>query len=724
MKTKRILSLVLSLCLLLGALSFGTSAAEKELSPTGNYTYYIETYEQLINLAKTAQADCRYILSSDVYQSDNLNDLEVVIPAGATFHLDLNGYKIERVTQGNDCALFRIRSGGVMTVKDTSAAHTGYCSFSEGYADYYKAVFLNEGGELEIFNGYYEIFSPHEQGDCSVVRTTSGYTNIYDGTFDSSASWGGDTISVGHYAYLYDTPYVVIFGGDFYGKYSNIDISPYGNYLNYGKEYPNGSLHPCVYVLGGNFYITNGGKDGEDASFAYCNNGWGRVFVAQGTVLSKCLNSHDQRFLEGTSKEYFTQTIDDYKSGYYKVTAPPMIISESLDYHYRLINLCRKAEVDSYDPNVYEIFKEQFDEIEQHIDTIYVGETVKTPPEIKLENRTKDHQYINWYMCDESQYNGSETQWTHLGNIQDVSQWTPDERPEYGANYILRCVATNSDLTTYEDIVRITYAPLKKSETVDTVEIKDVTTPASGANPDFDVTPGDDSFYINGVYWTDVTDSKNKVILKETDTFLEGHTYELEVWIRANEFYQFKTDSDGWLEISALIGGKESEVILPGSYISAELILTYTIDENITPTNTTSTDPFESTSTTHTETAPTQTVPTISNPSESKGTDPTQTKPDPTESKSTTPTEANPTESVPSKVIGILGDADENSKVNVKDATSIQKHIASLIALTETGVKLADADGNQNVNVKDATAIQKHIAGMNTGYPIGTEVTK
>lgn len=74
-------------------------------------------------------------------------------------------------------------------------------------------------------------------------------------------------------------------------------------------------------------------------------------------------------------------------------------------------------------------------------------------------------------------------------------------------------------------------------------------------------------------------------------------------------------------------------------------------------------------------------------------------------------------------VAGILGDADEDSKVNVKDATAIQKHIAGLITLTQTGEKLADVDSNTTVNIKDATAIQKHIAGMNTGYKIGEAVS-
>ena len=56
------------------------------------------------------------------------------------------------------------------------------------------------------------------------------------------------------------------------------------------------------------------------------------------------------------------------------------------------------------------------------------------------------------------------------------------------------------------------------------------------------------------------------------------------------------------------------------------------------------------------------------------------------------------------------------------DATAIQKHVAMLESLTETGLVLADVDASNDVNIKDATAIQKHIAGMETGYPIGETI--
>ena len=70
---------------------------------------------------------------------------------------------------------------------------------------------------------------------------------------------------------------------------------------------------------------------------------------------------------------------------------------------------------------------------------------------------------------------------------------------------------------------------------------------------------------------------------------------------------------------------------------------------------------------------------------------------------------------------GILGDADGNEKVNVKDATAIQKHVAD-IEVTNFNAAVADVDANNKVNVKDATAIQKHVAGIDTGFAIGEPI--
>ncbi|MBQ9742990.1 MAG: dockerin type I repeat-containing protein [Ruminococcus sp.] len=61
---------------------------------------------------------------------------------------------------------------------------------------------------------------------------------------------------------------------------------------------------------------------------------------------------------------------------------------------------------------------------------------------------------------------------------------------------------------------------------------------------------------------------------------------------------------------------------------------------------------------------------------------------------------------------GLLGDVNQDGEVNVRDATAIQKHLASIITLSDEGLAVADYDGNGTINVKDATAIQKHLAGI------------
>ncbi len=64
-----------------------------------------------------------------------------------------------------------------------------------------------------------------------------------------------------------------------------------------------------------------------------------------------------------------------------------------------------------------------------------------------------------------------------------------------------------------------------------------------------------------------------------------------------------------------------------------------------------------------------------------------------------------------------LGDADGDGKVNVKDATAIQKFVAGFEITIN--MESADADKSLQVNVKDATAIQKFVAGLQVNTPIG-----
>ncbi len=77
------------------------------------------------------------------------------------------------------------------------------------------------------------------------------------------------------------------------------------------------------------------------------------------------------------------------------------------------------------------------------------------------------------------------------------------------------------------------------------------------------------------------------------------------------------------------------------------------------------------------------------------------------------------TEPTDPAVVYLLGDANSDGKVNVRDATAIQKAAASLVVLDYVQILAADCDGNAQVNVRDATAVQKFAANIETGLPIG-----
>lgn len=64
------------------------------------------------------------------------------------------------------------------------------------------------------------------------------------------------------------------------------------------------------------------------------------------------------------------------------------------------------------------------------------------------------------------------------------------------------------------------------------------------------------------------------------------------------------------------------------------------------------------------------------------------------------------------KTGALLGDVNFDGKINIKDATAIQKHIAKLATLDDNGLKVADVNGDGKVNVKDATEIQKFVANI------------
>lgn len=60
----------------------------------------------------------------------------------------------------------------------------------------------------------------------------------------------------------------------------------------------------------------------------------------------------------------------------------------------------------------------------------------------------------------------------------------------------------------------------------------------------------------------------------------------------------------------------------------------------------------------------------------------------------------------------VIGDSNSDGKVNIRDATHIQKAVAGMVSLTFTQQVVSDADFSGNINVRDATKVQKNLAGI------------
>ncbi len=122
------------------------------------------------------------------------------------------------------------------------------------------------------------------------------------------------------------------------------------------------------------------------------------------------------------------------------------------------------------------------------------------------------------------------------------------------------------------------------------------------------------------------------------------------------------------------------------------------------------------------ETEPTTvtTEPTVTATSPTEVTKPTESTTVPV---STVPTESTVPTTVGEQKTYLLGDADLNEKINVKDATVIQKHAAKLLMLVGDATICADVNSDAKINIKDATAIQKFVAKIPVDFPIGEMVT-
>lgn len=107
-----------------------------------------------------------------------------------------------------------------------------------------------------------------------------------------------------------------------------------------------------------------------------------------------------------------------------------------------------------------------------------------------------------------------------------------------------------------------------------------------------------------------------------------------------------------------------------------------------------------------------------STPTSEPVTNPTETEPLNPDALETSKTEGADKSQGLGYIFGYLGDVDLTDTVNIKDATTIQKHVASLLSLKDSNITLADVDFSGSVNVKDATTIQKWIAGIAVDAPV------
>ncbi len=70
----------------------------------------------------------------------------------------------------------------------------------------------------------------------------------------------------------------------------------------------------------------------------------------------------------------------------------------------------------------------------------------------------------------------------------------------------------------------------------------------------------------------------------------------------------------------------------------------------------------------------------------------------------------------------LLGDANLDGVVNIKDVTAIQKYLVSIVSFTDNAKLCADATRDGVINIKDATQIQKYIALLLGDTKIGTYI--
>lgn len=66
----------------------------------------------------------------------------------------------------------------------------------------------------------------------------------------------------------------------------------------------------------------------------------------------------------------------------------------------------------------------------------------------------------------------------------------------------------------------------------------------------------------------------------------------------------------------------------------------------------------------------------------------------------------------------LLGDANLDGRVDIRDVTALQRHLSELEPLSEQALALADTNGDGKINIDDATLIQMYLAEFFIKFPV------
>lgn len=283
MKTKKILSTLLALCLLAGLLPLAAAPAAATWTGTGSGTagdpYQISTWAEL----EAALNNGGYmILTADVTPENPFWADALVVPDGVTATLDLNGHVVDRgyTEQGFDGSVIKI--SGTLTLTDSAptASHNGAVAYTDPVT----------GDSVEVTGGVITGGWPEQFG--GGVQITGGAFHMQGGSIAGNSvgkNGFGAMEGLGGGVYLESGSFTMSGGAIVGNKAAN------SNPMAGGKQGRGGG----VYVNSGTFTLTGGEITGNEAgkfgggvylASAYSNSD-GKMNVSGGaTVTGNALN--------------------------------------------------------------------------------------------------------------------------------------------------------------------------------------------------------------------------------------------------------------------------------------------------------------------------------------------------------------------------------------------------------------------------------------------------